>query len=90
MLVEEAFDQCAVADIAFDEAVARVAFDLFEVRKVARIGEQVQVHQGVFGIFLQEIGDEIASDEARAARDQEGRHAFVSIRCRQALSASRQ
>jgi hypothetical protein len=56
MLLEKTFDQFTVADIALDKSVARISFDLFEVLKVACIGQQVKVYDVIVGVLFQKVG----------------------------------
>ena len=67
-------DRLSVADVPFDEAVTRIALDLFEVCQVTRVSEQIEIDNARVGIGLQQIANEIAADEAATAGHQHGKH----------------
>ena len=56
-----------VADVSLHEHIVRAVLNIFEVFKVARISEDVEVDDPVLGISVHKQSDEIASDEARAS-----------------------
>src|SRR3989475_192178 len=64
-------DQLAVADVAVDEGVARIALDVLQVRRVARVGELVEVDDGVVGARREDVSNEVRADEAAPARDEQ-------------------
>ena len=72
-LVDQLPDELGVADVALHEAVAlaqRPAFDVEQVVGVAGVGQLVEVDDLVVVVLRQEVADEVAADEARAARDE--------------------
>src|SRR5256885_15864523 len=64
-------DQLAVADVAVDEGVARIALDVLQVRRVARVGELVEVDDGVVGARREDVSNEVRADEAAPTRDEQ-------------------
>src|SRR5439155_676556 len=64
-------DQLGVADVAVDEGVARIALDVLQVRRVARVGELVEVDDGVVGARREDVSNEVRADEAAPARDEQ-------------------
>ena len=58
-----------IADIGPDENVVRFPFHVPEVLEVARVGELIDVDDPVIGVFRDEKTHHVASDEARASRD---------------------
>ncbi len=69
MLRQQRIDERAVADVAVLEHVARVALQRLEVGQIARVRERVEVDD-VLVVVLEPVEDEIATDEAGAAGDQ--------------------
>ena len=69
---EEAPDQVPVPDVAHDEFVAGVLLDVAEVVQVPGVGQLVQVDDPRLLVAAQEKADEVAADEARPARDEDG------------------
>ena len=69
---EEATHPLEVADVAPLEPVVRFALDVPEVLQVARIGQLVEVHDPVIGVFSNEEAHHMAPDEARTSRNQNG------------------
>jgi uncharacterized protein YkvS len=61
----------AVADVALDEAVAWIVLDVPQVLEIARVGELVEVDDLAVGVVRKVQADEVAADEACAARDQD-------------------
>ena len=53
LLTQEAAQELCVADVALDEAVARMVLQARQVLQVARVGEQVQVHHSIIGMLEQ-------------------------------------
>jgi hypothetical protein len=68
---EELRDERGVADVAVGENVARVAGEVGEVRRVAGVGEGVEVDELCErgALFGEALADEIGADEAAAAGD---------------------
>ena len=69
MLGEEFGDEVEVADVALDEAVARVALHRGQVLEVAGVGQRVEVDDGL-GQLGQPVEDEVAADEAGATSNE--------------------
>ena len=67
--LEVARDQVGIADIALHKAVARVPLHIGQVARVARIGEQVQIDQGLV-TTLEPPQHEGRADESAAAGNQ--------------------
>ncbi len=68
---EEPRDLVGVADVHLFERVARIACDRRQRGEVARVGQLVDVDDGVVGV-LDEVPDERGADESGAAGDEEG------------------
>ena len=69
VLGKEGFYEGFVADVAFDEGVVGECFGFFEVVKVSRIGEFVEVDEVVLGVFLGKVWHEVGADKAGATSD---------------------
>src|SRR5437667_12684374 len=69
--VRDVADQLGVADVAVDEGVARIALDVLQVRRIARVGELVEVDDGVVGARRDDVSNEVRADEAGPARDEQ-------------------
>jgi hypothetical protein len=74
VVTQQEIDQGAIADIAFDEAMARVVTESGKVRQIARVG------QGIKGddrlslrrmLAGEPIQDEVRANEAGAAGDED-------------------
>ena len=74
VLCQQAVNQRAVADVAMDEGVARVAVQAGQVLAVAGVGQRVQGDDGLCaGVGRgQPVENEVAADEAGTAGDEEG------------------
>jgi hypothetical protein len=72
---QQAVDQRAVPDVALHEGVPGVALQGGQVLEVARVGQGVEVDDGLIGL-AQPVQHEVAADEAGAAGDQD-RHVVV-------------
>ena len=64
-------DELGVADIAVDERVAPVLDDVGERRRVARVGQRIEVDDLHVVGLLEHVADEVRPDEAGAAGDDE-------------------
>jgi hypothetical protein len=64
-------DKFSVTDIPPDEGIARQMFYVPEVFEIARIGEFVEVDDGMLGMRRKEMPDEVGTDETRAAGNQD-------------------
>ena len=67
-------DFVPVDDVAADERVARIVCDVAQIVEVARVRERVEVDDGNVGALGEDVADEVAADESRAAGDQEPSH----------------
>jgi hypothetical protein len=68
MLVADEFVYSVeIADIGLDKLVVGLAFDIFEIGKVARIGKLVEIDYLVFGILIDKKPDYMASYESGSA-----------------------
>src|SRR5262245_41386995 len=74
-------DQLAVGDVAANEAITRMLGDVLEVPKVAGVGEQVEVDDPDVRFPVEQVADEVAADEAAAARDQYSVHGHPFPQC---------
>lgn len=80
VLPEQFTHRLEVADVAPDESVVRPLLDVSQVGEVARIGQLVEVHDPVIGVFGHEKTNHMRADEARAARNQDGAfHGLFSV-----------
>ena len=61
-----------VADVGLDKGVVGLFLDILEVRKVAGIGQLVQVDDPVIRIIVHEQPHDMAADETGSAGDQDG------------------
>ena len=64
-------DQFGIADVAMDEAVARLAFEVHQVGQVPRVRELVEHRDLDVGPRGAQVADKVGTNESRAARDQE-------------------
>jgi hypothetical protein len=60
-----------VADVALLEAVAGMAGMLGDVGRAGGVGEQVEIHDLDAPALAQQVAQEVAADEAAAARDED-------------------
>ena len=72
---EQFGNEVEVADVALDEAVARVITQAGEVFEVAGVGQGIEVDDRLIGL-RQPIQDKIAADKAGATGDEN--HLFIS------------
>ena len=73
VLGEQAGDQRAVTDAAVDEAVLGAVGDGRQRVDVAGVGQRIEVDDAL-AAARERVEDEIATDEAGAAGDQQGFH----------------
>ena len=66
-VLHELVERVKVADVHFHELIVRLAFDVLEVREVARIGQLVKIDNLVFRILVHEKANYVATNEACAA-----------------------
>ena len=66
-VLHEFVERIEVANVHLHELVVRLAFDVLQVREVARIGKLVEVDNLVFGILVHEKANHMAPDKARTA-----------------------
>lgn len=67
LLLKEAVDGLAVADVRLDKAEIRVIHHRCKRGEVARVGQLVQTDNAVVRVFSQHVEDEVASDESGTA-----------------------
>ena len=67
-------DFIAIDDAAADEGVARVVGDVANVVEISGVRQRVEVDDGNVGVLGEDVADEVAADESRAAGDQELSH----------------
>ena len=72
LVLHELVERVEIADVHLHELVVRLALDVLEVRKVACVGELVEVDNVVLGVLVHEQTNDMASDKARAAGDDDG------------------
>src|SRR6516225_2562553 len=70
-ITDDASHGHAIGDVAVDETITWIVANVLEVGEIAGVGEQVQINNADIGIGFEKIADEIAADEAAAARDQD-------------------
>jgi hypothetical protein len=75
LIGENGIHQRLVADVAVDEAVARVACHGLQVFEVARVGQLIEIDDADGRIFSQRKADEGRPDETGASGNEEFAHA---------------
>ena len=68
------FDERKVADICLDEGVVRLVLNIFEVGQVACIGQGIQIDDVVLRIFIHEETNNMGTDEAGTAGNEDVHH----------------
>ena len=68
---DEGSDGGGVADVAVDEAVARVGSEVGEILSVAGVGQSIKVGDAPVGALAQDEAHEVGADEAAAASDKD-------------------
>ena len=77
---DDAVQQTGVRNVAMDECVVGMAFDVAQIRQVASVGEVIEVHDPPAGAVPQQQPDKVAADESAAAGDQhDGCHLRLKI-----------
>ena len=79
VFAQQRSDEVAVPDVPAHEGVARVIGERRQVAEVARVGELVEIDDGI-PAGREPIEHEIGADEAGAAGDED--HGVASERCR--------
>ena len=74
LVLHELVERVEVADVHLHELVVRLALDVLEVREVARVGQLVEIDNVVLGVLVHEQANDMASDKARAAGDDDILH----------------
>ena len=64
LVLHELVERVEVANVHLHELVVRLAFDVLQVREVARIRKLVEVDNLVFGILVHEKANHVAPDKA--------------------------
>ena len=67
LILHELVESVEVADVHLHELVVRLPFDVLEIRKVARVGKLIEVDNPVFRVLVHEQTNDMASDKACAA-----------------------
>ena len=80
LVLHEFVERVKVADIHLHELVVRLAFDVLEVREVARIGKLIEVDNLVFRVLVHEQANHVAPDKACAASDDDVFHIITSLK----------
>jgi hypothetical protein len=70
VLADDAFHGLLVANVAADEGIARIGGNIGQVVQIAAVVEDIKDHQAIIGISLEDIADEIGTDEAGATGDE--------------------
>ena len=81
-VLHEFVERVEVANVHLHELVVRLAFNVFQVCEVARVGKLVKVDNLVFRILVHEQAHHVASDKARAAGNDDGSFHRFSLRPR--------
>ena len=71
---EQRGDGVGIGDVAADENIARIGFDVAQVFGVAGVSQQIEIHHPTIGVQAQAAANEIRADKAAAAGDQKNRH----------------
>jgi len=74
VLLEQAFHQLLIADIALHEHMAGVALHVLQVFQVACIGQLIEVDQQDLRVLLEHIMHKVGADKTGTAGDQIGFH----------------
>ncbi len=72
LILHELVERVKVANVHLHELVVRLVLDILEVRKVARVGKLIEVDNLVFRILIDKESNDMASDKARAAGNDNG------------------
>ena len=72
VVAEELTNLFRVLNVAPNECVTGVMFDVFQVLEVAGVGQQVEVHDAHRWVFAEQSPDHVGTDEASAACDKDG------------------
>ena len=75
-VLHELVERIEVANVHLHELVVRLAFDILEVREVARIGKHIEVDNLVFGILVHEQAHHVAPDKACTAGNDDILHNY--------------
>ena len=70
LFAQQTFHQVLLQDITLHKAEPLVAFDGIQTGDIARVGQSIQNHQSVGGIFPQPIVNKIRADKPRTTRYQ--------------------
>lgn len=69
LILHKLVEGLKVADIHLDELVVRSILDVLEIRKVASIGQLVEIYDLILRIFVDKESYNMAADETSAAGD---------------------
>ena len=77
VLLEQAFHQLLVADIALHEHMAGVALHVLQVFQIAGVGQLIQIDQQDLRVLFEHIMHKVGTDKTGAAGDQIFFHRFI-------------
>ena len=81
LVLHELVNRLEVADVGLYELIVRLVLDVFQIGKIACVSQLVEVDDFIIGILVHEQTYDMASDEARAASNDNGTfvvHVFLS------------
>ena len=76
LILHELVERVKVADVHLHELVVRLAFDVLQVREVARIGKLIEVDNLVFRILVHEQANDMAANKACTAGNDDILHNY--------------
>ena len=71
-ILHELVERVKIADVHLHELVVRLVLDILEIREVTRVSKLVKVDNLVFRVLVHEQANDMTSDKARAASDDNG------------------
>ena len=83
ILLEQAFHQLLIADIALHKHMAGVALHVLQVFQIAGVGQLIQIDQQDLRLLFEHIMHKVGTNKTGAAGDQIGFHksSFLYIVC---------
>ena len=79
LLLKNAVNGLAVADVGLAEAEAVLVEDGCQSRKIARIGQLIDADDAVLGVVIHQVKNKVAADKAGAAGDDDGLHGVLLL-----------
>ena len=79
LFLENPVNRLPVADVRFAEAEVRLLHNRRQCGEIAGVREFIDADYPVFGVLLQEMENEIATDEPRSARDNNTLHCQILL-----------